>query len=79
MSAPVRKTFNIVRQVTVDDDTLRRIAELLGIPEAERDRIVSGEIHIRPPSTPTSGGAQQTPPGGGTPPTPPSRRPRQRK
>jgi hypothetical protein len=28
-------TFDIVRQVTVDDETLRKIAEVLGIPEAE--------------------------------------------
>ena len=44
MGDVIRKPFNIVRQVNVDDETLKRIAELLGIPEAERDRIISGEI-----------------------------------
>jgi len=37
-------TFDIVRQVTVDDETLRKIAEVLGIPEAEPS----------PPSSPPS-------------------------
>jgi hypothetical protein len=70
MTDAVRKTFNIIRQVTVDDDTLKRIAELLGIPEAERDRIISGEIIIGTPRTPSSEG---------TPPPPASGRRRQRK
>ena len=71
MSAVVRGgTFNIVRQVIVDGETLERIAELLGIPEAERGRVISGAIYISPP--PSS-------PGGGAPPSPPSGRRRQRK
>jgi hypothetical protein len=69
-----RKPFKIVRHVTVDDDTLKRIAELLGIPEAERDRIISGEIHIGPPSTPASGSPPPMPPSGGAPPPSPPRR-----
>jgi hypothetical protein len=64
VGAAARKTFNIVRQVTVDDDTLRRIAELLGIPVAERDRIISGEIVIGAP--PTTPGGSQTPGGSGS-------------
>jgi hypothetical protein len=81
--AAARKTFNIVRQVNVDDDTLKKIADALGIPEAEHARIrsISGEIHIGPPptppsagppSTPSSGGSPSTPPSGGPPPTPSS-------
>jgi hypothetical protein len=54
-------TFNIVRQVTVDEETLVRIAELLGIPDDERRQLISGTIYIgaargrvRPPA-PSSG------------------------
>jgi hypothetical protein len=69
MSAVVRGgTFNIVRQVIVDGETLEKIAELLGIAEAERGRVVSGTIYISPPPSPPSAGAP-----------PPSRRRRQRK
>jgi hypothetical protein len=67
-------TFNIVRHVTVSEQTLKRIAEALGIPEAEQDRItsISGEIHIGPPQRPASGDASPTSQGGASPPTSPS-------
>jgi len=31
----------LVRKVVVDEQTLDKIAELLGIPKAERDRLIS--------------------------------------
>jgi hypothetical protein len=57
MSFAPRKTFNIVRQVNLDTDTLVKIAEALGIPKSEHDRIISisGEIQIAPPPTGTGG------------------------
>jgi hypothetical protein len=70
MGDVIRKPFNIVRQVNVDDETLKRIAELLGIPEAERDRIISGEIHIAPPQPPASGSAAESTPSGSSSPSP---------
>jgi hypothetical protein len=65
-----RGTFNIVRHVTVSGQTLKRVAEALGIPEAEHDQItsISGEIHIGPQPRPASGAASSTP-SGGSPPT----------
>ena len=74
MAAPVRKTFNICREVRVGDDALKKIAEALGIPEAEQDRSISisGEIRIGPSPMPASGSAPPTSRGGGSPPTPPS-------
>jgi hypothetical protein len=68
MSRAVPKTFHIVRHVNLDDDTLKKVAEALGIPAHEHDRIVSisGEIHIAPPSTP-GGGASSTSAGGNPP------------
>lgn len=80
MSFDVRRArFNIVHHVHLDDDMLRQIADLLGIPQAERSRIISGEIVIGPPRTPPSGGAVPPPPSGSAPPSPPRRRARQRK
>jgi hypothetical protein len=54
-----KNSFNIVRQVNVDDATLKKIAEALGVPVGEHDRIesVCGEIVIRPAATPGGGGA----------------------
>jgi hypothetical protein len=51
-------TFRIVRQVIVDRERLERIAEVLDIPEAERDQVISGTESIQiyvgaPPSPPT--------------------------
>jgi len=62
-----KSTFNIVRQVNVDDSALKKIAEALGIPEAEHGRIesISGEIHIGP--APTRAGSGATAQTGGTP------------
>jgi hypothetical protein len=80
MGAAIRRgTFNIVRQVAVDDETLKKIAEALGIPEAEHGRItsISGEITIAPPVRPPGAATPPTPPGTttpsgtATPPTPP--------
>ena len=62
------------RRVRVDDATLERVAEALGIPSAERPGFVSGtqSVHIyRRPPTPPSGDAPPTPQSGGTTPTPP--------
>jgi hypothetical protein len=39
-------TFKIVHYVEVDDDTLRKIGELLKIPAAELSRLHSGSIHV---------------------------------
>jgi hypothetical protein len=47
---------NQIRRVRLDRDTLRRVAEALGIPDNERDQFISDveSIHIfrrvRPPS-----------------------------
>ena len=80
MSREVRRGhFNIVHQVRLDDEMLREIADLLGIPQAERSRIISGEIIVGPPPVSPSGTAPPTPPSGAAPPTPPSGRRRQRK
>jgi len=45
-------SFNIVRQMSVKGETLKKIAELLDIPEAERDHLLGGTIYIEtaPPS-----------------------------
>jgi hypothetical protein len=53
-----KNTFNIVRQVNVDNAALEKIADALGIPKAEHGRIasISGEIHISPPPTPAASG-----------------------
>jgi hypothetical protein len=72
-------TFNIVHQMFVDEETLEKIAELLGIPAAERGRITSGTIYIGTPPSPPSGDAPPSPLSGGAPPSPPSVRRRQRK
>jgi hypothetical protein len=73
MGAATRKnTFKIVRHVNLDEETLKKIAEALGIPEAERDRIISisGEIEIGPAPIPPSGGSPTTSSGGGSPTAP---------
>jgi hypothetical protein len=57
-----KNTFNIVRQVNVDESALIAIARALGVPQTEHDRIesVTGEIVIRPASrrTVAAGAAQ---------------------
>ncbi len=50
------KTFKIVRQVAVTEETLEKIAELLGIPAAERGQLISGTIYIGT-SPPQPGGS----------------------
>jgi len=72
MGDVIRRPFTIVRRVNVDEETLKRIAELLGIPEAERDQIISGEITIGPVPTPASGSAPPSTPSGDSPPSPSS-------
>jgi hypothetical protein len=76
-----RVTVNeVVRQITVDEQTLERIAELLGIPE----QVIGGTIYIRTRSSAPSGSSPSSPgappssgdlPASGTPPpsgSPPS-------
>jgi hypothetical protein len=43
-----KSTFKVVRYVTLKDDQLDKLAELLGIPKSERGDLYSGEIHIIP-------------------------------
>jgi hypothetical protein len=70
MSGVAKKgTFNIVHRINLDDDFLKKIADALDIPEAERSRIISGEIVISgPPTTHTAsgGGGSQTTSGEGS-------------
>jgi hypothetical protein len=47
--------FNIVRQVNVDEETLEKIAELLGIQPGQ---VISGTIYIGAPPSSPSGGAR---------------------
>ena len=51
--------FNVVRKVTVDEETLEKIADLLGI---ERGRVVSGTIYIDAGPSPSSGTGAAAPP-----------------
>jgi hypothetical protein len=53
-----KNSFNIVRQMNVDDATLKKIAEALGIPANEHNRIesISGEIVISPARSLGAGG-----------------------
>jgi hypothetical protein len=52
---PTGGIFNIVRRVTVDEETLEKIAELLGIQPGQ---VISGTIYIGAPPSPPSGGTQ---------------------
>jgi hypothetical protein len=63
---------HIVRQITVDQATLDRVAEALGIPLNERQQFISGTDSIliyrgRRPGTPPASGAPPTQSGGGRP------------
>jgi hypothetical protein len=51
-----KNTFNIVREMNVDDATLKKIADALGIPAHEHHRIhsISGQIVIGPAQTHTA-------------------------
>jgi hypothetical protein len=51
---PPRGTFKIIRQVTIREEELRKIADILGIPEAQA-HLISGKIYIGAESS-TSGG-----------------------
>ncbi len=59
MSGLVIKTVrrNIVRQVVVDESTLDRVAEALGIPAAEREEFISEteSIHVYRNTRPAPG------------------------
>jgi hypothetical protein len=63
---------HIVRQITVDQATLDRVAEALGIPPNERQQFIAGTDSIliyrgrRPGAQPASG-TPPTTPGGGRP------------
>jgi hypothetical protein len=62
-----RGNRDVHRRVRVDDATLERVAEALGIPPAERPGFVSGtqSVHIyRRPPTPPRADTPQTPPAG---------------
>ena len=74
-----KDTPHRVTQVKVTPQTLERIADLLGIPPADRGQFISGTIHVgtSPPPSPPGGNAPPSPPN--APPLPPSRRTRQRK
>ena len=63
--APPRGTFHITRQVTIDEETLKKIAEALGIPEAEA-HLISGKIYVGATPSPASGGATPSPASGRT-------------
>lgn len=74
MGCAVIKSGNehVVRKAVIDEATLDRVAELLGISKAERDRIIAGAeaIHIYRGTWSSSGGppspsAPPSPPGGG--------------
>lgn len=63
---------HIVGKVTVDEATLDKVAEALGIPLNERQQFISGTNSItiyrgRRPSTPTASSTPPTQPGGGRP------------
>lgn len=45
-------TFKIVRRVHVTAENLLKIAEMLGIPEAERGQLISGTVYIESAPTP---------------------------
>jgi hypothetical protein len=67
-------TINIVSQVTVDEGTLQRIAELLGI----QGQVISGTIYISTPTSAPSAGPSTRPPSGAAAPAATRRRRRQR-
>jgi hypothetical protein len=45
-AGPPKNAVNIVRRVTVDDDTLNQIAKLLGISDEDIAKGLSGVIYI---------------------------------
>jgi len=69
--APPRGTFNIVRQVTIGVDELKKLADALGIPQAEA-HLISGRIYVGVTPSPPSGATPPSPPSGATPPSSPS-------
>jgi hypothetical protein len=81
MGAAKRGHFDIVHRLDLlKDDLLKKISDVLQIPDADRSRIISGEIVISgPPTTQTTpgGSATQTTPGAGSAQTTPGGPPRQ--
>jgi hypothetical protein len=71
-SGVVIRTSNrqMVRQIKIDDATLDRVAEALGIPAAERRQFISNieSVQIYRGARPSPG----APPSPGTPPSPPA-------
>jgi hypothetical protein len=59
-------TINIVRRVRVTAETLRKIAEILGIPEDERGLLVSGTVYIESGPQPARGRAARSSTASGT-------------
>ena len=51
-AGPPKNTVNIVRRVTVDEATLKKIAALLGIPDSDIAQGVSGVIYVGTATTP---------------------------
>lgn len=73
MGGCVIETANrhIVHRIPIDRQKLEQIADILGIPQADRAEILSGgeSIHVYA-GTRQSQGAQSSPPGGGAAPSP---------
>jgi hypothetical protein len=69
--APPRGTFNIVRHVTIGVDELKKLADALGIPQAEA-HLMSGRIYVGVTPSPPGGNSPASPPSGATPPSSPS-------
>jgi hypothetical protein len=65
-----------VTQVKITPQTLERIADLLGIPQAERGQFIGGTIKVSTSPPPPGGDASSSPPN--APPSPTSRRTRPR-
>jgi hypothetical protein len=68
-------TFNIVRRTKVTREQLEKIAEILNIPPAERDQLVSGIVYLESESRPAPRRAARSSTASGT----ASRTPRRRK
>ena len=72
-----KDTPHRVTHVKITPQTLGRIADLLGIPQAERGQFIGGTIKVGTSPPPPGGDASPSPPN--APPSPTSRRTRQRK
>jgi hypothetical protein len=52
LERPMCFTVKVVQ--AINPDTLKKVAELLEIPEAERDQVIHVAVSIRTPSAPTA-------------------------